>query len=163
MNKQLQTRNTEKSKILDDIQSVTDSQVCNSEAVSVNQPLKSPNAKVILKGSLVKRNWYNNKQLRLFHLYDSGEVQYFAEIQDKQIEKGGFLLTPTTRIELVDAINMRVHCDEKKRTYFLMQPHSSKVNFREQEKLGRNCNIKEWAAQMQKIISDLSKGLQGDK
>ena len=86
----------------------------------------------IFKGCLVKRNWYGNKQLREFHLFQSGEIVYYAIGKDnKPQKKGCFFVTPTTKLDMVDDLTLNLFCQEKNRTYFLQQPQSSKVDFNE--------------------------------
>ena len=37
---------------------------------------------IILKGHLVKKNWYGCKQLRFFELYENGLIKYYTPIKD---------------------------------------------------------------------------------
>ena len=37
---------------------------------------------IILKGHLIKKNWYGSKQLRFFELYQNGLVKYYTPIKD---------------------------------------------------------------------------------
>ena len=110
-----------------------------------------------MKGQLVKKNWYNNKQLREFHLFTSGEVQYFQTYGDKLTYKGSFWLGPTSKITKPDHMTLNIFCHEKQRTYILMQPDSKKVNFKKENEQGKNCFIIEWHKQMTKVLEDIKK------
>jgi len=85
--------------------------------------------KPLLKGCLVKKNWYGNKQLREFHLMSSGEIKYFAVQGDKLSLKGSLYLGPKAKVTKTDHMTLNIFCHEKQRPYILMQPDSSKVNY----------------------------------
>ena len=75
----------------------------------------------ILKGILAKKNWYNNKQLREFHLYDDGEVKYYQIQQGDSLNyKGSFWLGPSSKITKPDHMTLNIFCHEKQRTYVLV-------------------------------------------
>ena len=44
--------------------------------------LLSDQVKVVFKGHLQKKNWYGNKQLRFFVLYNDGEIKYYKDMKD---------------------------------------------------------------------------------
>ena len=53
---------------------------------------------VIFKGRLLKRNWYNNKQLRHFELSSNGLLKYYAICKEKLSYKSCLVLTPETQV-----------------------------------------------------------------
>jgi hypothetical protein len=54
---------------------------------------------VIFKGRLLKRNWYNNKQLRHFELSSNGLLKYYAlGPKEKLCYKSCLVLTPDTQV-----------------------------------------------------------------
>ncbi len=110
-----------------------------------------------MKGCLVKKNWYGNKQLREFHLLNSGEIRYFAVQGDKLNYKGSLWLGPKAKVAKTDHLTLNIFCHEKQRPYILMQPDSSKVNYNEQKKKGNNCFIIEWHTQITKLQEKILK------
>ena len=50
---------------------------------------------ILLKGHLLKKNWYGNKQLRHFELYPSGELKYYKDVTNY---KGSIMLGPESNI-----------------------------------------------------------------
>uniref|UniRef100_A0A7S3CKA0 PH domain-containing protein n=1 Tax=Strombidium rassoulzadegani TaxID=1082188 RepID=A0A7S3CKA0_9SPIT len=117
--------------------------------------------KPVFKGCLVKRNWYNNKQLREFHLLQSGIVKYYlVESSGKLVEKGYFTLCPKTKLTQSDALTLNIYCEQKKRTYVLMQPDSNRVDFKKQQERGNNCFIKDWNKRLQQMIDQMTQEAQ---
>jgi len=51
--------------------------------------------KVILKGNLLKINWYGSKQMRFFELYSNGELKYYEDMKDF---KGCIVLGPNSKV-----------------------------------------------------------------
>ena len=51
---------------------------------------------IILKGYLLKENWYGNKQKRYFELYPEGVIKYFEIKTRIRIYKSCLSLGPTT-------------------------------------------------------------------
>lgn len=80
----------------------------------------------IFKGSLIKKNWYGNKQLRFFELYKYGELKYFTKDYDY---KGSITLGPNSKIRKSARTTLSIFCEKKKRDYIIMQPESGQVNF----------------------------------
>lgn len=88
-------------------------------------PVMDPTT-IVLKGFLLKDNWYGNKQKRYFELYPEGIIKYF-EIKGRiRIYKGCLSLGAST--QLINQQNqIRFVCDRKRREYCLMQPPQAKI------------------------------------
>lgn len=73
--------------------------------------------KVILKGNLVKKNWYGSKQIRFFELYQYGELKYYKDMKDY---KGSITLGPNTKIRKTQKTTINIFCEKKKKEYVLI-------------------------------------------
>ena len=81
---------------------------------------------IILKGYLLKENWYGNKQKRYFELYPEGIIKYFEIKTRIRIYKSCLNLGPTT--VLVRQLNsLKFICYRKNREYILFQPPQAKI------------------------------------
>mgnify|MGYP003707016867 CR=1 FL=1 len=75
-----------------------------------------------MKGHLCKKNWYGNKQIRFFELYQYGELKYFKDMKDF---KGSIRINEHTRVIKVAKTTIKVFCSLKQKEYTLIQPDSS--------------------------------------
>lgn len=81
---------------------------------------------IILKGYLLKDNWYGNKQKRYFELYPEGIIKYF-EIKTKiRVYKSCLSLGPTT-VLIKNMNSIKFVCYRKNREYTLVQPPQAKI------------------------------------
>lgn len=62
---------------------------------------------VVLKGHLLKKNWYMNKQLRYFVLYSHGEIKYY---KDEIEPKGTIVLGPNSYIRKTARNEITLYC-----------------------------------------------------
>lgn len=72
---------------------------------------------IIVKGPLIKKNWYGNKQLRQFELHSNGELKYYA---DKREFKGAMSIGPSSKIRKTAKTTVTLTCEAKKKEYVLM-------------------------------------------
>ena len=77
---------------------------------------------IIAKGSLVKKNWYGNKQVRFFELHNNGELKYYA---DKRDFKGSIQLGPSSKVRKTAKTTITLTCEKKKKEYVLIQPDTT--------------------------------------
>jgi len=64
----------------------------------------------VFKGNLIKKNWYNSKQLRFFELYNTGELKYYKDMKDY---KGSITLDGTSKIFKVAKTTLEIFCIKK--------------------------------------------------
>lgn len=50
---------------------------------------------MLIRGHMLKKNWYGKKQLRYFTLFNTGEIMYYKDMTEY---KGTILLTPDTKM-----------------------------------------------------------------
>ena len=121
----------------------------SSVAASDDAPNKS---QIILKGYLLKKNWFGSNQLRLFCMHENGEIKYF----DKTVQKGSIWLDTDTQVDTGknnELLLKNVHSTKHKNkdAYTLLQPQ-----VKELKKItdhDQHCNdIVEWQAKIQKLI-----------
>ena len=62
----------------------------------------------------MKKNWYNNHQLRQFELYSTGEIRYYKE----KTYKGSITLGMNSQVNTVENY-IELFCTKKKRVYHL--------------------------------------------
>ena len=72
---------------------------------------------IIVKGPLIKKNWYGNKQLRQFELHSNGELKYYA---DKTEFKVAISIGPSSKIRKTAKTTVTLTCEAKKKEYILM-------------------------------------------
>ena len=65
---------------------------------------------IVLKGNLIKKNWYANKQLRFFELYNNGELKYYKDMKDY---KGSISIDGTSRILKTAKTTVEIFCTKK--------------------------------------------------
>ena len=87
----------------------------------ISNPLAQEN-RVIIKGQLCKKNWYGNKQMRFFELYQYGELKYYKDMKDY---KGSITLSGGSKVVKVAKTTIKVYCTRKEKEYTLIQPDSS--------------------------------------
>ena len=79
----------------------------------------------MFKGTLLKENWYRNKQVRFIELYSSGEMKYFdIEKNGKYTYKSSLWVDESTQVKLVNANHMHIKCVKKGKTYYFIEPTS---------------------------------------
>ena len=66
---------------------------------------------------MIKKNWYGNKQLRLFELHANGELKYYAE---KREFKGAIVMGPNSKVRKTAKTTITLTCESKKKEYVLM-------------------------------------------
>jgi hypothetical protein len=72
---------------------------------------------IVVKGPMIKKNWYGNKQLRLFELHANGELRYYAE---KREFKGAITIGPNSIVRKTAKTTITLTCESKKKEYVLM-------------------------------------------
>ena len=77
---------------------------------------------LVLKGNLLKINWYGSKQLRFFELFGNGELKYYQDMKDF---KGCIMLGGSSKIRKTKKTTINLYCEKKKKEYTLQQPDSS--------------------------------------
>ena len=50
----------------------------NTDSISTRSDSAQGYTNLVLKGTLLRENWYRNKQLRYIELFTSGEIKYFS-------------------------------------------------------------------------------------
>lgn len=112
---------------------------------------------ILLKGYLLKENWYGNKQKRYFELYPEGIIKYFEIKTRIRIYKSCLNLGPTTVLHR-QLNSLRFVCYRKNREYVLFQPPQAKIGSFSQQQAQGNCSILDrWQEEMQKIIDQKKK------
>jgi hypothetical protein len=71
---------------------------------------------LLLKGNLLKINWYGSKQLRFFELYSNGELKYYQDMKDF---KGCIMLGPNSKIRKTKKTTVVLYCQKKNKEYTL--------------------------------------------
>ena len=74
-------------------------------------------SEIVVKGPMIKKNWYGNKQLRLFELHANGELKYYAE---KREFKGAIVMGPNSKVRKTAKTTITLTCESKKKEYVLM-------------------------------------------
>lgn len=91
--------------------------------------------KLILKGNLIKKNWYGLKQLRYFELYGNGDLKYYQDMKDY---KGCIYIGKASRVVKTAKTTITLYCCDnfknKSKDYVLMQPDN--VNFASEKAKG---------------------------
>lgn len=114
-------------------------------------PVMDPSL-ILLKGFLLKDNWYGNKQKRYFELYSEGIIKYFDVKGRIRVYKGCLSIDAFTQLDFKQNC-IRFVCARKKREYCLMQPPPAKIgSFQQQKQEGNCCIIDRWYEEMQEII-----------
>jgi hypothetical protein len=72
---------------------------------------------IVVKGPLIKKNWYGNKQQRHFELHANGELKYYAE---KREYKGAIMIGPNSKVRKTAKTTITLMCESKKKEYVLM-------------------------------------------
>lgn len=72
---------------------------------------------LVLKGNLLKVNWYGNKQLRFFELYRDGRLKYYADMKDF---KGCIQLGSHSMVRKTKKTTITLNCNIKKKEYTLL-------------------------------------------
>jgi len=84
---------------------------------------------LVIKGTLLKENWYRNKQLRYIELYNYGEIKYFSiEKNGAKTNRGSILICGCDEVKLVQK-TIHIKCIKKGRTYYLIEPTTKHVNY----------------------------------
>ena len=89
---------------------------------------------ILLKGHLLNKNWYGNKQLRYFELYPSGELKYYKDITDK---RGSIMLGPESNIRKTGRSQLTMFCTNKKKEYIILQAEPNQINYQAERFRGR--------------------------
>ncbi len=77
------------------------------------------------KGTLLKENWYRNRQVRYLELFSNGEMRYHDVGKDgKAVYKSSLWVDKDTLVKRIDAKNMPLKCVKKNRTYYFIEPSS---------------------------------------
>lgn len=80
---------------------------------------------LVFKGTLLKENWYRNKQLRYIELTNNGEMKYHdIEKTGKYVYKSSLWIDSTTIAKRIDSKNMHIKCVKKGKTYYFIEPSS---------------------------------------
>ena len=80
---------------------------------------------LVFKGTLLKENWYRNKQIRYIELYENGEMKYYdIEKSGKYILKSSLWIDSTTQVTRIGSKNMHIKCVKKGKTYYFIEPTS---------------------------------------
>ena len=101
--------------------------------------------KIIIKGNLIKKNRFLNKQLRFFVLYQSGELMYYKDMNEF---KGSIKVGPTSTVRKTAKTTVSLTCERKGKEYILMQPESSQVNLVKEKEIGHLSYIDDWTKEM---------------
>ena len=109
---------------------------------------------IIVKGPLIKKNWYGNKQLRQFELHSNGELKYYA---DKREFKGAIMIGPSSKIRKTAKTTVTLTCESKKKEYILMQPDNTVINFTKEKQLGHIWMIDDWIKELNTIADNVKK------
>lgn len=72
---------------------------------------------IVVRGPMIKKNWYGNKQLRLFELHTNGELKYYAE---KRELKGSIMIGPNSKVRKTAKTTITLTCESKKKEYVLI-------------------------------------------
>jgi len=80
---------------------------------------------LVFKGTLLKENWYRNKQVRYIELYSNGEMKYHdIDKTGKYVYKSSLWIDSTTIVKRIDSKNMHIKCVKKGKTYYFIEPTS---------------------------------------
>lgn len=101
--------------------------------------------KIVIKGNLIKKNRFLNKQLRFFVLYQSGELMYYKDMTEF---KGSIKVGPTSKVRKTDKKTVCMTCERKGKEYILMQPDNSQVNLIKEKEIGHMSFIDDWTKEM---------------
>lgn len=115
-------------------------------------------APLILKGFLLKKNRWFQKQIRYFHLYQNGELKYYKDVKKY---KGKITLSKSARVLKTAKNQMEIPSSDK--TYIFLE-----VDKRDQAELGGDpdgegsadhelftCDIDKWIENIEKVIEHL--------
>ena len=80
---------------------------------------------IILKGQLIKKNWFGAKQLRFFELQQDGQLKYY---EDMNKYKGTIKIGSTSLARKTAKTTITLKCEYKNKDYVLMQPESGVIN-----------------------------------
>jgi hypothetical protein len=111
-------------------------------------------SEILVKGPLIKKNWYGNKQLRHFELHSNGELKYYA---DKRDFKGAIQIGANSKIRKTAKTTVTLTCESKKKEYVLMQPDNSQINFAKEKQQGHIWMIDDWIKELQAIADNVKK------
>ena len=109
---------------------------------------------ILIKGNLIKKNWYGAKQLRYFELQRDGQLKYY---EDMNKYKGTIKLGQDSLARKIAKNSISMKCEFKKKDYILMQPESGQIDFQKEQKNGHNWYIDEWLQQMNLIVDNLKR------
>uniref|UniRef100_A0A7S3CM07 Uncharacterized protein n=1 Tax=Strombidium rassoulzadegani TaxID=1082188 RepID=A0A7S3CM07_9SPIT len=108
--------------------------------------------KLILKGNLLKQNWYSKKQLRFFELYSNGQLKYYQDMKDF---KGCIVLGPESKIRKTKKTTICLVCQRKNKEYTLIQPDSSQISFAQERAKGYVSMIDDWLKELNNVVEGL--------
>ena len=114
--------------------------------------LMSDNTKVVFKGLLQKKNWYGNKQVRFFVLYNNGEIKYYKDMKDY---KGSIQLGQGSQVRKTGRTTVNIFCIKKQKEYVLIQPDSNTVNFAKEKEMDRHSNVDDWVKALNQVVERL--------
>ena len=107
-----------------------------------------PNEEVI-KGNLLKKNWYGNQQLRFFVLYKSGKLIYYKDLTE---QKGCLVLGPNCNVRKIGKNEIVFYDEEKTKPYHLLPPTPTDINLAEEKAKGHNNDIDDWKTKILEVI-----------
>ena len=125
----------------------------SSVAASDDAPNKS---QIILKGYLLKKNWFGSNQLRLFCMHENGEIKYYH----KDALKGSILLDTVTQVENIkgsELVLKNIHStrDKNKESCTLLQPQVKELKQAKGHETLSN-DLDAWEEKLKSVIHGFS-------
>ena len=114
---------------------------------------------VVLRGHLVKENWYGREQKRFFELYSYGELKYYegSIVKNEGYDYKGSITVNKDSSVLKQVVKgpLDIHCQARNKVFNLLQCDSTKINFANEKKMGYTFLINDWVTAINSVIEYL--------
>ena len=84
----------------------------------VDDPYIYEDKNISLKGNILKINWYGNKQLRHFHFYKNGTLDYYDSSDCKAKKKGTIQIEKDCKVKKSNKQEIILCCPSVNRDYY---------------------------------------------